>query len=312
MSWFRKDKPIVEFHTVDLPGNIGSVSIPADFTVKMEDDSTLLAYPQTGEALSLCFSSLSRVTEGCGEDEGKTYVRDKAIKERLEYQEFDDRGIVTSEEETKEKGTPLIIRFWEVGMGNTVVIVSATILRAKRNDGVVRSILNAMPVILQSIKITRIHKIIESGDRKVETVTETTNRTSSTIAPFGSEEQRWLDSSLARAKELGLRYGSGGELGPEELDRIFSRWMSEENEKEPDESVADALGAAFGTRLVDHNGFHWVVLTDELGTEYVVKHGLSETTAYPRASVQKRIANKQPEFFRDLYVAILDLLKRSE
>ena len=46
MLWFRKGKPAMEFRTVDLPGSIGSVSIPRDFVVEMEDDSTLLAYPR--------------------------------------------------------------------------------------------------------------------------------------------------------------------------------------------------------------------------------------------------------------------------
>jgi len=74
--------------------------------------------------------------------------------------------------------------------------------------------------------------------------------------------------------------------------------------------VANALGAAFGTWLVDRHDFQWAVLTDASGTEYVVKHKVGETTAYPRASVQKRIESKQPEFFHNMYLIILDQLRR--
>jgi hypothetical protein len=310
--WFHKGKPSTEFRTVDLPGDIGSVSIPTDFVAKMEDDATLLVYPRGCESLSFRLSSISFVKKGGDEHGGRAYVRDKAQEKGLEYQEADDRGILTYEEKTVENGTPLILRFWEVGMRNTVVVVSATILRAKRNNAVVRSTLNAVPNILQSIEVARIHRIIESDGRNVETVTETTDRTPSTLVPFSGKEEAWLASSLALARELCRKYSSGGELEPAELDRIFSRWMYEENEKETGESVVNALGAAFGAWLADRYSFSWGVLTDECGTEYVVRHKLGETTAYPIASVRKRIESRQPEFFQNLCLAILDQLKRSE
>ncbi len=310
MLWFRKGKPAAEFRTVDLPGNIGSVSVPADFTVEMEDDATLLACPREREMLSLRFSSLSFVMKGGGEDGGRASVRDKAMKGGLEYYEVDDKGIVSYADQTQENGTPLVVRFWEVGTRNTIVIISATILRARQNDGAVRSVLDKMPSILRSVQVRKVRRIIEDNGRRVEATVETTDEAPSTFAAFGKEEETWLATNLALARKLGLKYGSGGELGPEELDRIFSRWMHEENEKEAAELVANALGAAFGTWLVDRHDFRWGVLTDADGTEYAVKHKLGETMAYPRALVQKRIESKQPEFFHNVYLIILDQLRR--
>ena len=88
--------------------------------------------------------------------------------------------------------------------------------------------------------------------------------------------------------------------------------MLDEEEKEADDLVANALGAMFGDFLVENHGFRWVVVTDEYGAEYAIKHSIAETMAFPRSSVQKRIEDRCPEFFQDLYVGILDHLKRSE
>jgi hypothetical protein len=117
---------------------------------------------------------------------------------------------------------------------------------------------------------------------------------------------------LDRARALGLNYGSGGELGPEELDRVFSRWMHEHGEKEQNAHIADALGAAFGAFLVQHHGFEWVVVTDEYGTEYAVKHQVKDAIAFPRASVEKRIEDNEPEFFQNVYLLILNTLKNAD
>jgi hypothetical protein len=58
-------------------------------------------------------------------------------------------------------------------------------------------------------------------------------------------------------------------------------------------------------------GFCRVVVTDEYGTEYAVRHTIGETMAFPRASVQKRIEDRCPEFFQNVYLIVLDQLKRS-
>src|SRR5690606_35243220 len=109
------------------------------------------------------------------------------------------------------------------------------------------------------------------------------------------------DENASVAQELSLAYGSGSLLDPEELDRVFSRWTLEEGEKEPPHVVANALGAAFGEYLVERHGFSWAVVTDAYGTEFAVTHPLGKTTAFPRASVEKRIENGQTEFFFHVY-----------
>ena len=43
---------------------------------------------------------------------------------------------------------------------------------------------------------------------------------------------------------------------------------------------------------------------------YAVRHRVGKTTAFPRASVSKRIETNEPECFRNLRVMVLDLLQQ--
>lgn len=76
--------------------------------------------------------------------------------------------------------------------------------------------------------------------------------------------------------------------------------------------IANSLGAAFGNYLVRSHGFRWGVIIDEQGEEYAVKHLLGNTVAYPVASVEKRIARREPDFFQSVYALIIDQLRRAE
>ncbi|MEO0579117.1 MAG: hypothetical protein AAFZ58_10525, partial [Pseudomonadota bacterium] len=55
---------------------------------------------------------------------------------------------------------------------------------------------------------------------------------------------------------------------------------------------------------VAHEQFDWGVLSDEFGSELVVRHAIGSTTAFPRSSVQKRIDNFEPSVFQQLHAVI--------
>lgn len=101
-------------------------------------------------------------------------------------------------------------------------------------------------------------------------------------------------------------------LTPNELDIVFSRWMTDEEPKELADEVAAALGAAFGDYLVDEHGFRWVVVQDEYGREYAVSDAAARVTAFPRSSVSKRIEDGETECFQNLRIGILDLQQRMQ
>ncbi len=96
------------------------------------------------------------------------------------------------------------------------------------------------------------------------------------------------------------------------MDTIFARWLNDEDPKEEPDVVANALGAAFGEWFVERLGFQWMVITDQYGSEYAVRHKLEENTAFPRASVEKRIKSRETEFFDSIYLIVLQNLKAAE
>ncbi len=131
------------------------------------------------------------------------------------------------------------------------------------------------------------------------------------ITPFGPSENAWLEENRQLAAAMGIKYGSGGALTLEELDVVFGRWTLEVEDKEPAMTVANALGSAFGDFVVEQHGFSWVVVTDQYGTDYAVKHPVLELIAFPSSSVAKRIERNEPECFVNLRTAILDTARRN-
>jgi hypothetical protein len=313
MAFWSKKKRDCGLRTWDLPGEIGTVSLPADFLVEMEDDSTLLAYVKDEDVVTLRFSTISFQKKGSTEeDAARPYLKKRAAGDGLHYEEVEDKGVVSYEQRSEQDGVPLVIRYWEIASRNTIAILSATILADRIGDPVVKSTLEVIPAIVASIKITAIHKTLVGEDREVPVVEHVVEPQEQSIRPFADEEKGWLTANLEYAKLMGIKYGSGGKQAPEELDAIFARWMQEDDDKESGDTVANALGAAFGDYLVDQHGFCWVVVTDEYGTEYAVRHNIGQTMAFPRASVQKRIEDSISEVFQNLYLMITTHLRECE
>jgi hypothetical protein len=308
---FWRKRPMREFQWLSLPGNIGMVSLPSSFEVRMEDESILLAYPKGEQAISLRFSSISFAKKDSAEASAKSFLRAKAKDAGLALDESADKCILSYDMRSTESGVPLIVRFWEIGEKNTVAIISASIVESQEQSKAVRAVLEVMPHIVSSLTITKTYKVVEIEGETIEGMVTTTDPLPEQFRPFESEEFE-LQVSLAAATQLSIKYGSGGELTPEGLDEVFSRWIFDEEEKEDGSAVANALGAAFGEFFVEHLGFRWIVLTNQFGTDYAVRHHLGETTAYPRASVQKRIESRETGFFHSIHLMLVDSLKEWE
>lgn len=293
-----------------LPGDIGTINFPDDLVVEMEDEQTLLAYSEDSDAIALRVSSISFSKSGDDAPAAREFVRRRAEEKGSDYYEVEEKGVTTYAEESSDEKGPLLIRYWEVGTQNSVVIVSATIVEERSTDQSVQEILHQIPALVESIDVNTFHRTIEVDGEIVESVVQSVESTPQTITPFGEEEETWLKQSFETARELSLYYGSGGELNPEELDRVFSRWTADNEPNFDAVSVVDGLGAAFGEYLVDTHEFCWVVVDDEYGTIYAVRHNETETIAYPTASVEKRIDDGITEFFIGLYHVILDQQRR--
>ena len=308
--WFSKKHRKSESRQVILPGDVGTISIPLGYSVEMEDDSTLMAFPNCDD-ITLRFSSISFVPKNADDEMAKLVVAESAAEQGRGYLEVEDKGIEEFEELSEQNGLQLIVKSWKVGTKNTIIYMSATIISDRLKSRVVRDTLQEVPSMLESINITKSHRIIKAEGKVIEATEHIVDPAPQSIADFGKEEVAWLEECEELARSLSLKYGSGSDLEPQELDRIFSRWVSDDDPKESKEVIANALGAALGNYLVEHQGLRWVVVTDELGSEYAVRHNVGETMAFSRASVWKRIERGETDFFHSLYLAVVDQLKRS-
>ena len=97
---------------------------------------------------------------------------------------------------------------------------------------------------------------------------------------------------------------------PDALDSVYDAWISDENSPKPaSNDIGFGLGALMGQCLVSDLGFQWVIVSDDSGTDYCVRHP-NDWQSYPFDFVAKRIHEQEPRggFFRALY----DLLKKRE
>lgn len=311
-SWFR-NRSFEDFESWQLPGDVGRVSLPKRFKVEIEDDRTLLAYPDEDSEISLRVTSISFVPKDPEENAAVRHVKERAAENGYVFEEVDGKGVASFEEESKEDGDSLLIRYWLIGDKCTLVILSATILRSALNARDVQETLKVMPRIVESVEITKTHEIVELDDgTKIETTVEPQESIEQTFRLFEKTEYEWLSKGLSEARRLSLRYGQGSTLDEEEMDGVFSAWMADESPEVDADLVADALGAAFGELLVHRHGFRWGVIEDQYGAENAVRHQRGDTTAFPRASVMKRIESRQPTFFREVYAIAVHQAETAE
>jgi hypothetical protein len=307
--WLRRKSDALK--ELSLPGDVGAVSVPADFITELKDDSTLLAYPEGSECITLRFSSISFTKNDGAENGGIEHVRLRSEEKNLLLQKYPEKAVVSYEQDSTEGGTSLLINYWVVGSKNTVVIVSATIVRDLSADRRVKRTLKLMPEIIRSVTITKLHRVVDDAGKRFEATVKNAAPVPQRIQGFSAIDEKWRIDNLATAKQLSAKYGIANAHSPDELDAVFSAWLHHSAPKESSDDVANALGAAFGEYLVSRNGFQWVMVTDEYGAEYAVRHDIGETMAFPRASVLQRIEDGKEGFLRGIYVIVCDQMKRA-
>jgi hypothetical protein len=133
--WSWKKSKEAQLKLWNLPGEVGTVSLPDSLSIEMEDEKTLLAYPAS-DVISLRFSSISFTTKGGDSgDLAKSHVRNKASEGQLPYYEVGDKGVLSYEQQSEnDVGQKLLVTFWYVGTKCTMVVASATILTANLAD----------------------------------------------------------------------------------------------------------------------------------------------------------------------------------
>lgn len=86
-----------------------------------------------------------------------------------------------------------------------------------------------------------------------------------------------------------------------QYDEAFKAWQRSTEKRHSDQEVINLLGAYLGQRMVSELDMEWVVVTDQYGQDYAVRHKKSELMSFPFSSVAKRIEDKEHDFIHGVY-----------
>jgi hypothetical protein len=133
--------------------------------------------------------------------------------------------------------------------------------------------------------------------------------------PLTTAEEQWVRDQLVLAHEFVrafVRDNHNSELTLKSLDEAFERYLASESDPSTANGVVLAIGAAFGTRLVEDLGFQWIVVMDEYGTDLAVlaRRGRGDVTIVPGDFVAKRYERKEAPFLVAAFAEIRDQLRK--
>ena len=128
-------------------------------------------------------------------------------------------------------------------------------------------------------------------------------------------ERAWVAENVARARDLGRKYGGDPETSSAPslaaLDAIWSVFGAHLRSSGEDPNfLINMIGLAFGQRLVDELGLEWAVVTDEHGTEIAVHGQPNDILVFPTNAMAKRWTSGDENFVVDLYTAMAGDLRR--
>jgi len=112
-------------------------------------------------------------------------------------------------------------------------------------------------------------------------------------------DRKWIGARATDARSL-VTYLLRLPQSPEHLDaglldRAFRAWRHERVGPEiPAQAIVECLGSAFGEYLVDTLKATWLVVEDNLGTDFAIREPRQALLTYPLAVVSKRL-NSPPE-----------------
>ena len=118
-------------------------------------------------------------------------------------------------------------------------------------------------------------------------------------------ERDWIDLQLKAARAFVSAFSPSDAWDPirlEALDRAFGNWMSSKPQDTEDiNSAINAVGVAFGSILVEKQGFSWTIATDEQGTDLAVRAlpNAGDVLVFPANFVAKRWDRKEHDFLVD-------------
>ena len=122
------------------------------------------------------------------------------------------------------------------------------------------------------------------------------------VVPVNDAESRQFAAWASEAETFLNAYGtpqSENEL--KRYDEAFKAWQDSTTKKHSDQDVINVLGAHLGQLMVEDFDMEWVMVTDQYGQDYAVRHKTSELMSFPFSSVMKRIEDNEHDFIHGVY-----------
>ena len=133
------------------------------------------------------------------------------------------------------------------------------------------------------------------------------------VVSVNAAESRQFAAWASEAEVFQSAYGtpqSENEL--KRYDEAFKAWQDSTTKKHSDQDVINALGAYLGQRMVQDFDMEWVMVTDQYGRDYAIRHKTSELLSFPFSSVMKRIEDKEHDFIHGVYHVLKHEIENGE
>lgn len=134
-----------------IGGGSALISVPGHLLFHTEADGNVLVYPPGDECITLRFSVLTVSSREAGGNSMLEFARSEAEVNNWEFKVQGRRGTAYHQEHFEERGSQLVMHFWEIGEGEALTTVSATILEQKLDDPRVGEVMALVPEILESL-----------------------------------------------------------------------------------------------------------------------------------------------------------------
>jgi len=129
-----------------LNGNV-QFAIPEHYTQRSESDDTIAITPGDDTGIVLRFN-LHNLPEAVAEE----FLQSQATKKGMQINRIGNKATVSETGTRSEGGRDYDITFWQVGFGDSLVVMSAEVDRKRKDDKSVVECLNRVPKIIESMQ----------------------------------------------------------------------------------------------------------------------------------------------------------------
>jgi hypothetical protein len=133
------------------------------------------------------------------------------------------------------------------------------------------------------------------------------------VTPVNAADARQFEEWASGATAFLTAYGTPqSENDLKQYDEAFKAWQDSQTKRHSDQDVINILGAYLGQRMVKDFDMEWVMVTDQYGKDYAVRHKTSELLTFPFSSVMKRIEDKEHDFIHGVYHVLKHEVEKGE